>query len=244
MKFSEEGVFSSVQSISCVRFFVTPWTAAGQVSLSIINSRSLFKLMSMGWWCHPIISFSVVPFCPQSFPASGSFQMSQFFASGGQSIGISASTSVFPMKTQDWSPLGWTGWILLQSKGFSRVFSNTTVQKHQFSGTSAFFTVQRSHPYMTTGKIIALTRWTPWRDFPGGSDGKSICLQSGRPTMRSSQRVGQIPWRRKWQPTLVFLPGKSHGQRSLAGYSPWGHKESDKTEQCHFTWLDGTLLAK
>ena len=80
------------------------------------------------------ISSSVVPFssCPQSFPASGSSQMSQLFTSGGQSIGISVSTSVPPMNTQDWSPLGWTGWISLQSKGFSRVFSNTTVQKHQF----------------------------------------------------------------------------------------------------------------
>ena len=83
-------------------------------------------------WCHPTISSSVVPFssCPQSFSASGSFQMSQLFASGGQSIGASASTSVLPMNTQDWSPLGWTGWISLQSKGLSRVFSNTTVQKH------------------------------------------------------------------------------------------------------------------
>ena len=88
-------------------------------------------------WCHPTISFSVIPFssCPQSFPASGSFQMSQVFASGGQSIGVSASTSVLPMNTQDWSPLGWTGWISFQSKGLSRVFSNTTVQKHQFFGT-------------------------------------------------------------------------------------------------------------
>ena len=88
-------------------------------------------------WCHPTISSSVVPFssCPQSFPASGSFQMSQLFTSGGQSIGISASKSVLPMDTQDWSPLGWNGWISLQSKGLSRVFSNTTVQKHQFFGT-------------------------------------------------------------------------------------------------------------
>ena len=84
-------------------------------------------------WYHPTISSSVVPFssCPQSFPASGSFQMSQLFIWGGQSIGVSASTSVLPMNTQDWS-LGWTGWISLQSKGLSRVFSNTTVQKHQF----------------------------------------------------------------------------------------------------------------
>ena len=87
-------------------------------------------------WCHPTISSSVVPFssCPQSFPESGSFQMSQLFTSGGQSIGASASTLVLPMNTQDSYPLGWTSWISLQSKGLSRVFSNTTVQKHQFFG--------------------------------------------------------------------------------------------------------------
>ena len=85
-------------------------------------------------WCHPTISSSVVPFssCLQSFPASGSFQMSQFSASGGQSIGVSASASVLPMNIQDWFSLEWTGWIYLQSKGLSRIFSNTTVQKHQF----------------------------------------------------------------------------------------------------------------
>ena len=85
-------------------------------------------------WCHPTISSSVVPFfsCLQSFPASGSVQMSQFFTSGSQSIGVSSSASVLPMNNQDWSPLGWTGWISLRSKGLSRVFFNTTVQKHQF----------------------------------------------------------------------------------------------------------------
>ena len=85
-------------------------------------------------WCHPTILLSVVPFssCLQSFPASGSFQMSQLFTTDGQSTGVSASVSVLPMNTQDWSPLGWTGWISLQSKGLSRIFSNTTVQKHQF----------------------------------------------------------------------------------------------------------------
>ena len=85
-------------------------------------------------WCHPTISSSVIPFssCPQSLPASGSFPMSQLFAWGGQSIGVSASASVLPMNTQDWSPLGWSGWISLKSKEPSRVFSNTTVQKHQF----------------------------------------------------------------------------------------------------------------
>ena len=88
-------------------------------------------------WCHPTISSSVVPFssCPQSLPASGSFPMSQLFAWGGQSIGVAASTSVLLMNTQDWSPLRWTGWISLQAKGLLRVFSNTTVQKHQFFGT-------------------------------------------------------------------------------------------------------------
>ena len=113
----------------------------------------------MIWWCHSTISSSVVPFSSslQSFSASGSFQMSQLFASVGQSIVVSASTSVLLMNTQHWSPLRRTGCISLQSKGLSRVFSNTTVQKLQCS---AFFIVQFSHPYMTTGKTTALTRWT------------------------------------------------------------------------------------
>ena len=89
---------------------------------------------SSSWWCHPTISSSVVPFCLQSCPASGSFLRSQLFSSGGQSIGASASVSVLPMNIQDWFLLGWTSWISLQSKGLSRVFSNTTVQKHQFFG--------------------------------------------------------------------------------------------------------------
>ena len=86
------------------------------------------------WWCHPTISSSVIPFSSrlQSFPASGSFPVSQFFASGGQNTGVSAS--VLPMNIEDWFPLGWTGWVSLQSKGLSRVFSNTTVQKHQLFG--------------------------------------------------------------------------------------------------------------
>jgi len=92
------------------------------------------NLCPLSLWCHPNISSSVIPFSShlQSFPASGSFQMSQLFISGGQSIVVSASTLVLPMNTQDQSPLGWTGWMSLQSKGLSRVFSNTTVQKHQF----------------------------------------------------------------------------------------------------------------
>ena len=113
-------------------------------------------------WCHPIISSFVFPFssCLQSFPVLGSFPMRWFFTSGGQSIGVSASASVLPMNIQDWFPLGLTGWISLQSKGLSRVLSNTTVQKHQFFHHSAFFTVQLSCPHLTIGKTIALTRWT------------------------------------------------------------------------------------
>ena len=102
---------------------------------------------SLNQWFHPTIPSSVFPFssCLQSFPASGSFQMSQLLASGGQSTGVSASTSVLPMNTQDWYPLGWTGWISLQSKGLSRVFPNTTVQKHQFFGTQLFFLQSNCH---------------------------------------------------------------------------------------------------
>ena len=106
------------------------------------------------WWCHSTISSSIVPFSSnlRSFPASGSFPMSWFFPSGGQSIGVSASASVLPMNIQDWFPLGWTGLISLQSKGLSRVFSNTTSSKASILQHSALFTVQLSHPYMTTGK--------------------------------------------------------------------------------------------
>ena len=113
-------------------------------------------------WCHPAISSSVIPFSSylQSFPASGSFSMSQFFSSSGQSIGVSASASVLPMNIQGWVPLGWTGWISLQSKGLSRVFSNTTVQKHQFLGSQLSLMVHLSHPFVTTGKTTALTRYT------------------------------------------------------------------------------------
>ena len=127
---------SSVQLLSRVWLFATPWTAACQASLSITNSRSSLKLMSIESVmpsnhfiiCHPLSSHL------QSFPASGSFPVSLFFESGGQSIGASASASVLPMNIQDWFPLGLTGLISLQSKELSRVFSNTTVQKHQFFG--------------------------------------------------------------------------------------------------------------
>ena len=125
--------FSSVQSLSHVRLFETPWTAAHQASLSITNSQSLPKLMSMESvmpsnhliLCRPLL----LP--PSIFPSIRVIS-NEFFPSGGQSTGVSDSTPVVPVNIQDWSPLEWTGWISLQSKGLSKVFSNTTVQKHQF----------------------------------------------------------------------------------------------------------------
>ena len=126
---------SSAQSLSRVRLFATPWITAHQASLSITKSQSSLRLAS-SQWCHPAISSSVVPFssCPQSLSTSESFPMSQLFAWGGQSTGVSALASFLPEKSQGWSPSEWTGWMFLQSKGLSRVFSNTTVQKHQFFG--------------------------------------------------------------------------------------------------------------
>ena len=129
--------FNSVQSLSCVRLFATPWITACQASLSITNSRSLPKLSSIELVMpsnHLILCRSLL-LLPQSLPASGPFPMSQLFTWGGPSIEVSASASVLPMNTQDWSPSGWNGWISLQSKRLSRVFSNTTVQKHQFFST-------------------------------------------------------------------------------------------------------------
>ena len=158
----------SVQSLSHVQLFATPCTAARQASLCITNSWSLLKLMSIKsvvppnhliLCCSPLLLLSI-------FPSIRVFSNESFFTSGSQSIG--ASASVLPMNIQDWFPLGLTGLISLQSKGFSRVFSNTTVQKHQFFGIQflffvflfLFFMVQLSPPYMTPGKTTALTRWT------------------------------------------------------------------------------------
>ena len=154
-------------------------------------------------WCYATISSSVIPFSShlQSFPASGSFQMSQLFTWGGQNIGVSASTSVLPLNTQDWFPLGWTSWISLQSKGLSRVFSSS---KASVLRCSAFFTVQLSHLDMNTGKTIALTRQT--------------FVDKVMSLLRFV--ITFLPRRRKWQPTLVLLPGKSQGRRSLVGCSP------------------------
>ena len=129
--------FSSDQSLSRVQLFATQWTAARQPPCPSPTPGVYSNSSPLSQWCHPTISSSVSPFSSrlQPFPASGSFQMSQLFASGGQSIGVSASPSVLPMNIQDWFPLELTGWIPLLSKGLSRIFSNTTVWKHQFFST-------------------------------------------------------------------------------------------------------------
>ena len=149
---------SSVQLLSRVWFFANPWTPGFPVPSPTPEAYS--NSCPLRWWCHPTISSSVVPFSRlQSFPASGSFPMSQFFASGGQSTGVSASASVLPMNIQDWFPLRWTGWISLQSQGLSSLLQHHS-SKASILQRSAFFIVQLSHQYMTTGKTIALMRRT------------------------------------------------------------------------------------
>ena len=162
--------------------------------------------------------------------------MSQLFTSGGQNIGASALATVLPMNIQGWFPLGLTAFTFFQSNRLSRVFSSTAIQKHQFFSVQSSLWVQLSHPHMTIGKIIALTMHT----FVGKE--KSLLFGTlsrfvmGLPRWHSSEEstcqcrrcsrcgfdhfVWKILWRRKWQPLLVFLPGKFHRQRSLAGYSP------------------------
>ena len=154
--FGNHSIFSVVvvQLLSRVRLFVTPWTAARQASLSFTISQSLLKLSCpLSWWCHSTVSSSVIPFssCLQSFPASGSFLVSQLFSSGGQLIGASASASVPPVNIQDWFPLGLTGLISFLSKGISRAFLSTRVQEHQFFGAQPSLW-SNSHPYITAGR--------------------------------------------------------------------------------------------
>ena len=162
---SQPPLNASVQFSSVAQLCLTlrpPWTAAHQASLYITNSRSLLKIMSIALvmpsnhliLCRPLSS------CLQPFPASGSFPMNQFFVSGSQSIGVSALASVFTMNIQGWFPSGLTGWISLHSKGLSRVFSNTTAQKHKLFCTQLSLWSNSQHPYMTPGKTIALTRRT------------------------------------------------------------------------------------
>ena len=152
--------WSVVQSLSFVQLFATPWTAAHQASLSFTIARKLLKLMSIELVMPSNHLILVIPFsCLQSFPASRPFLISQFFTWGGQSIGVSASASVLPMNTQDWSPLGWTSWISLQSKRTLNSLLECHSSKASILQPSAMFTVQLSHLYMTTGKTTALTRW-------------------------------------------------------------------------------------
>jgi len=154
--------FSSFQSLSRVWFFATPWIAVRQASLSIINSWSSLKLMSIESvmpsshliLCRPLLLL------PQSVPSSESFPMSQLFISGGQSIGLSALASVLSVNTQDWSPLGWTGWISLQSKETLKSLLQHHSSKPSIFQHSALFMVQLSDPYMTNGKTRAFTRRT------------------------------------------------------------------------------------
>ena len=153
--------FSSVQLLSHVWLsHPKDWSTPGfpvHHQLPKLALNHVYQVSDAIQTSHLVILFSS---CLQSFPASGSFQMSQFFASGCQSIGVSDSPSVLPMKIQDWYPLGWTGWISLLSKGLSKVFSQYHSSKASILQCSAFLIVQLSHPYMTTGKTIALTRWT------------------------------------------------------------------------------------
>ena len=230
-------------------------------------------------WCHPTIPSSVVPFSHlQSFPASGSLQMSKFFTSGGRSIGASASASVLPMDIQDWFPLGLTGWISLQSKGLSSLFQHHSSEA-PILHCSAFFMVKPSHPYMTTGKTTALTRRTfadkvmsllfnmlskfvtaflprskhilisfvltsgvgngnllQYSCLENPMDGGACRLHSmgllrvGHDWVTSLSLFTFMHWRRKWQPTPVFLPGESQGRGSLVGCRVWGWTELDTTE--------------
>ena len=154
---------------SVVSDSATPWLQQARFSCLSPTPGAYSNSCPLSWWCHPTISSSVIPFSShlQPFPASGSFQMNQFFPSGGQSLGVSASTSVLPANTQDWFPLGWTGWISLQSKGLSRVFSNTTVQKHQFFGTQLSLSSNSNihiwlleKPYLWLDGLL-LAKWCP-----------------------------------------------------------------------------------
>ena len=131
----------SVQLLSHVQLLATHGLQHNRLPCPPPTPEAYSNSDPSSWWCHATISSSVIPFssCLQSFPASGAFQMSQLFAQGGQSIGVSASASVLPMNNQDWFPLEWTGWISLLFKGLLRVFSNPTVQKHQFFGIQLSF---------------------------------------------------------------------------------------------------------
>ena len=209
---------------------------------SSLSPRVCSNSCPLSQWCHPTISSSAAPFSSfhQSFPASGSFPVSWFFTSGGQSIGASASTSALPMNIQGWFPLGLTGLISLLSKRLSRVFSSTTVQKLQFLGIQLFYgpTITSVHDYLknhsfdyidfcqqsdvsgfnTPSRLVIMAThsntlaWKiPWMEGPGRL--QSMGLLGVRHDWATSLSLFTfMHWRRKWQPTPVFLPGESQGQ--------------------------------
>ena len=228
-------LIGSDQSLSRVQFFATLWTAAHQASLSITKSRTCSDSCPLSQWCHPTISSSLVPFpsCPQSFPASGSFPVSQSFASGGQSV--VASASVLPMNIQDWFRLGLTSLISLQSKELSRVFSNTTVQKHHFFGTQLSLW-SNSHIHIKW-KWKSLSRvWlfaTPLTiqstEFPGQNTGMgSLSFSRG-----SSQPSGQTQ--------VSHIAGGF--LTSWATYDYWKNHSFDYTGLCRQSNVSAFLYA-
>ena len=244
--------FSSVHLLSHVQVFATPWTAARQASLSITNSQSLLKLMSIESVMpsnHLILSL-LFSSPLLSFPASGAFQMSQLFTWGGQRTGVSASASVLPMNTQESSPLGWTGWISVQSKGLARVFSSISAMVVYVcqEGSSVCPPLLLLCPHICSLYLCKyclnrytwnLKKWCWWTYLLSRNVGTKVVLKLCGVKLSRHKIHGQsfhafyevkethskmVQRRRKWQPTPVFLPGESHGQRSLAGYSAWGHK--------------------
>ena len=223
-----------LSSFSCqvVSDSATLWTTVmARPPCPLLSPRVCPKSCPLNQWCHPTISSSVIPFpsCLQSFPASGSFQMSQFFASGGQSIGVSASTTVLPMNVQDSFPLRLTGLISLQSKGLSTVFFNTTVWKHQFFGTQPSLW-SNSHICTTTRKALALTLWTlsaKWCHWFYNAPSKFVIAFLPRsrhlliswwqspstvilePKKRKSVQTLNVPWSPSWREIWVPFAGGS-----------------------------------
>ena len=217
-----------VQSLSCVRLFATPWTAARQASLSVTNSWSMLKLMfieSVMPSNHLILCCPLL-LLPSTFPSIRVFSNESVLCISDQSIGASASASVLPMDIQHWFSLGWTGLISLQSKGLSRVFYNTTVQKHAFLSLSFLYSpvLTSIAPHSST-----LACKIPWMEEPGGLQSMGS-LRVGRNWATSLSLFTFMHWRRKWQPTPVFFPGESQGRGSLVGCCLWGRIESDRTE--------------
>ena len=199
-------LFVVIQLLSCIWLFATPGLQHARLPCPSPSPRACTNSCPLSQWCHPIISSSVVPFlsCFQSFPASGSFLMSQLFKSG-----VGASASVPPMNIQDWFPLGLTDLISLQSKGLSRLFSKTTVQKHQFFGAQPSLW---SNSHIHTWLLEKLYCTSKKKIIPFHQIAKNL------PKVQETRiwSLGwKIPWRKEWLPTPVFLPGESHGQRSL-----------------------------